>query len=239
MIIRDSASSHHLITQPDHAALAARIMRQWTARHFPNSPRKASILRAIEHHDDGWAGIDEELVLEPASGRLLSYIEVPDRIKQDTSLQGIEALTDDPWARGLVAHHRLHVYRHKAGEASWSRFFERVIAERDDAVRASECASLDALLEDYALVRAGDLSSLVFCDEGVRVGPEECGYAMHLDGTALVITPDPFGGDSFEIRVRAREIRQRSFPSPDEARDAVSNAVQIELVGRVRGARGG
>lgn len=235
MIIRDLASSHHLITQPDHAALAARIMQQWGAKHFPDSPRKPSILRAIEHHDDGWARVDEELALDPASGRLLSYVEVPDRIKQDTSLQGIEALTDDPWARGLVAHHRLHVYRSKAGEASWDRFFERVTAERDDAVRRSECGSLDTLREDYALVRAGDLSSLVFCDEGARIGPEECGYAMHLDGTTLVITPDPFDGDSVEIRVRAREIGRRSFPSPAEARDAVSNAVLIELVGRVRG----
>jgi Protein of unknown function (DUF3891) len=51
MIIRRLSSSLQLITQPQHAALAARIMREWDAAHFPDSPRKASILRAVEQHN--------------------------------------------------------------------------------------------------------------------------------------------------------------------------------------------
>ena len=55
MNIRRSGSSQQLITQPAHAALAARIMRQWEPDHFPDSSRKSSILKAVEHHDIGWA----------------------------------------------------------------------------------------------------------------------------------------------------------------------------------------
>ena len=58
MNIRRSGSSQQLITQPAHAVLAARIMRQWEPSHFPDSSRKSSILKAVEHHDTGWAEVD-------------------------------------------------------------------------------------------------------------------------------------------------------------------------------------
>ena len=64
MNIRRSGSSLHLITQPAHAALAARIMRQWDPSHFPDSSRKRSILKAVEHHDIGWADVDATLVVD-------------------------------------------------------------------------------------------------------------------------------------------------------------------------------
>lgn len=63
MIIRRLGSTDLLISQPEHAALSARILREWHADHFPDSPRKASILHAIEEHDGGWDEIDEALVI--------------------------------------------------------------------------------------------------------------------------------------------------------------------------------
>lgn len=109
MIIRRLGSSLHLITQPQHAALAARIMREWHVDHFPESPRKASILMAVEHHDDGWDDADASLVVDEASGRLLDFMEVSDTLKRETSSSGIERLASDPYAAALVAQHRLHV----------------------------------------------------------------------------------------------------------------------------------
>ncbi|MEO6214368.1 MAG: DUF3891 family protein [Vicinamibacterales bacterium] len=42
MIIRQFESTLQLISQPDHAALAFRIMRAWDVTHFPESPRNAN-----------------------------------------------------------------------------------------------------------------------------------------------------------------------------------------------------
>lgn len=72
MIIRRLASAVQLITQPDHAALSARIMRHWHPDHFPDRPRKPSILHAIEDHDAGWAEIDDTLVVDDATCRTSS-----------------------------------------------------------------------------------------------------------------------------------------------------------------------
>ena len=72
MIIRRLTSALQLITQPDRAALSARIMRLWHRVHFPDSARKASILHAIEEHDAGWAEIDASVTRDQriAHGRL-------------------------------------------------------------------------------------------------------------------------------------------------------------------------
>ena len=64
MIVRPAGDVLHLITQPDHAALARRIMDRWIADDLPASPRRASILRAIEEHDHGWLDVDAAPIVD-------------------------------------------------------------------------------------------------------------------------------------------------------------------------------
>jgi hypothetical protein len=236
VIIRRFASSQQLITQPAHAALAARMMMTWQLDHFAESRRRGSILRAIEQHDDGWADIDEALVVDDASGRLLDFIELPDALKREASSRGIQGLSHDPYAAALVAQHRLHVYRRYAEYGEWSAFFAQMRAARDSYLGATEHGSLDDLVRDYRLVRAGDLASLVFCNNGTDVGAEECGYAMRLEGTTLFVAPDPFGGRTVEIDIDAREIGSQSFTSAAGARHVVASAPVVRLRGLVKGA---
>src|ERR1700722_20038154 len=137
VIIRRFASSQQLITQPEHSALAARIMRQWQEDHFPESPRKASILHAIEQHDCGWAEVDEALLVDETTGQLLDFLEVSDAVKRDTSSRGIERLSLDPYAAALVTEHRLHVYGRYADYPEWRAFMADLTAARDAYLRAA------------------------------------------------------------------------------------------------------
>lgn len=229
MIIRRFASTLQLIAQPDHAALAFRIMRAWDVTHFPESPRKPSILSAIEHHDDGWAEADDTLILDETSGQLLDFIQAPDTVKRDTSSRGIERLESDPYAAALVAQHRLHVYRRYANDPEWRAFFLEVTTARDRYMRAAGAIPISDLLDDYRLVRAGDLASLAFCNQWTSTDADECGYAIRFDGTVLRITPDPFAGRSVEIEIDAREIPDRSFASQAEAQRVVASARIVKL----------
>jgi hypothetical protein len=238
VIIRRLASSQQLITQPAHAALAERIMRQWQPGHFPDSPRKASILNAIEHHDIGWSDIDETLVVDETTGRLLDFMEVSDAVKRDTSSRGIERLSLDPYGAALVAQHRLHVYRRYAGNPEWDGFFAEVAAARDKYFRSAGGVSLDELLRDYTFVRAGDLASLAFCNNWPDTADDGCGYSMRLEGASLFIVPDPFDGRTIEIAIEAREIDTRSFASAEHARRVVAAAPIVTLKGLVKGRRG-
>jgi hypothetical protein len=236
MIIRRLASSLQLITQPDHAALAERIVRHWQADGLPESPRKASILRAAEQHDNGWEEFDDTLVIDEKTGQLLDFIEVPDAVKRETSSRGIERLESDPYAAALVAQHRLHVYRRYKEHPDWKSFFDGVAAARDKYLRDSGHASLEQLLHDYRFVRAGDLASLAFCNNWTEVEAGECGYAMRFDGTALALNPDPFDGHTVEIGIDAREIAAQSFASAQDARRVFASAPVVTLRGIVRGA---
>ena len=220
MIIRRSASHLQLITQPAHAALSARIMREWGPGHFPETERKASILNAVEQHDCGWAEIDEALVLDTATGRLLDFTEVPDAVKRDTSSRGIAPLASDPYAAALAAQHRLHVYRRYIGDPEWAAFFAEMTATRDSYLRAARVESLDEMLRDYRLLRAGDLASLAFCNEWADTADDGCGYSMHCDGTTLTINPDPLGGRTIDIDIQARVISNERFGVPAEARQS-------------------
>ena len=235
MIIRRLESTEQLITQPDHAALAARIMRQWRAGRLEESPRRGSILHAVEQHDNGWVEVDEELVVDAATGRLLDFVEVPDAVKRVTSSRGIERLAADPYAAALVAQHRLHVYRRFESNPDWSSFFAEVTAARDSYRRAAGSTSLDELLEDYTFVRAGDLASLAFCNNWTAVDPDDCGYAMHLEGSTMTVAPDPFAGGSIEIHIEARQIGRATFRSPEDARRALASAPVVTLAGVIQG----
>lgn len=236
MIIRRSASTLQLITQPAHAALSARIMREWGPEHFPETGRKASILNAIEQHDCGWAEFDEVLVLDTATGRLLDFTEVPDVVKQDTSSRGIPPLASDPYAAALAAQHRLHVYRRYAEHPEWALFFAEMTSTRDSYLRVARVESLDELLRDYRLVRAGDLASLAFCNEWADTADDGCGYSMRFDGTTLTIDPDPLDGRTIDIDIAARVIDSERFDAVAEAQKAVATAPVITITGMVRGA---
>jgi uncharacterized protein DUF3891 len=234
MIIRRSTSSHQLITQPAHAALAARIMRHWQPNHFPDSPRKASILNAVEQHDNGWAEVDDALVVDETTGQLLDFVELPDALKRDTASRGIERLADDPYAAALVAQHRVHVYRRYAEHPDWRAFFDAVRVTRDSYLQAGPW-SLEQLLRDYTFVRAGDLASLAFCNNWSETADDGCGYAMRLDGTMLIIMPDPFEGRTIAIAIEAREIVPQAFDSAAHARRVVANAPIVTIKAQVRG----
>ncbi len=236
MIIRRSDSTLHLITQPAHAALSARIMREWGSDHFPETPRKASILHAIEQHDCGWAEFDKTLVIDEATGQLLDFTEVPDDVKRATSSRGIPPLASDPHAAALAAQHRVHIYRRYREDPAWEAFFAEVMSMRDTYLRAAGVRSLDELLRDYRFVRAGDLASLVFCNQWTDTEDDGCGYSMHLEGTMLTITPDPLEGRSIDIDIAAGVVANRRFASIAEAREAVAAARLVTLNGKVRGA---
>jgi hypothetical protein len=235
LIIRRLTSSQQLITQPAHAALAARIMRQWAPSHFPDSPRKASILNAVEQHDCGWAPADKSLVLDEKTGQLLDFTEVPDTVKRDTSSRGIAALSSDPYAAALCAQHRLHVYRRYIDDPDWNAFFTEMTSARDTYLHAASGDSLDQLLGDYRFVRAGDLASLAFCNNWVDTPDDGCGYSMRLDGTTLSIAPDPFEGRTIEIEIEARVIDNQRFASTGDARRVVASAPVVVLKGSVEG----
>jgi uncharacterized protein DUF3891 len=233
MIVRPHGASLLLITQPDHAALAARIMDRWLIGGFPGEPRRASILRAIAEHDNGWREVDAAPLLDEATGRVQDFISAPVQVRQSVWPRAVERLADDPTSAALVAEHAIQIYSRFRDDAAWNAFFaEMAMLRNEHASRAGLPA--EAIERQYFFVRAGDLISLTFCNAWAEV-QQIGGHDIQLrEGGVVTIRPDPFGGSSVPFDIPARAVHNRSFRSAAEAADAFRNASVITLSGIVR-----
>src|SRR5579862_296492 len=181
MILRPHGATRVAITQPDHAALAGRIMKAWRANGLPTNPRRDEILLAVAEHDNGWREIDAQFLRDPATGEILDFMTVSGDIKRGVWPRAIDRLSATPYAAALVAHHAAHVYSRYRTDPEWAAFFPEMEAMRD------RLASRDELLADYLFLRVGDLASLTFCTAAnMQVG--EFGYMVRLDGDDLKST---------------------------------------------------
>jgi hypothetical protein len=210
MILRLHGSTRVAITQPDHAALAGRIIGAWRANGLLDSPRRDDILLAVAEHDNGWREIDDALLVDPATGAILDFMTVPAHVKRGVWSRAIARLAATPYAAALVAHHAGHVYSRYRSDEAWLPFFAEMDASRDRLLREAVAVTCDNLLADYVFLRIGDLASLAFCTAGTMLGGE-FGYTVRLDGTRVVITPDPFEGADVPFSIDGYEIEGYTF----------------------------
>ena len=232
MIVRSSGHVLHLITQPDHAALAGEIMRKWEP--LREAERRTSILLAIAEHDNGWREPDAAPSTDAASGAIQDFIVIPAPVRQAVWPRGIARLAHDPWAAALVAQHALTVYDRFRSDAAWSTFFPAIEALRNDLV-ARTPLGVEQLLQDYAFVRIGDLISLMFCAAWREESFLE--WQFQREGDSVYVTPDAFGGAQVTMAVVAREIPNRPYRSDAELHETLRNAPIVRLRGSVSGGR--
>ena len=229
MIVRSSPDIIQLITQPDHAHLARRIMEHCVP--LSSLPRRDRILHAIAEHDNGWAEEDAAPTVDPRTGSVVDFVSAPLGVRHGVWPRAIERLAAAPWAAALVAQHAITVYDRFRPDPEWTSFFAAMETARDARLRASGMP-LDDLQADYAFVRLADLISLTFCvgwTDEQRFGD----WAVQLSGTRVVVTPDPFGGATIPIAIETRTIRRRTFRSDAELRDAFKDARAATLGGEV------
>jgi hypothetical protein len=231
VIIRQVGERILLITQPDHAHLARRVMEHCAP--LAASPRRDEILLAIGEHDNGWTEEDAAPRVNLATGEVFDFVSAPADVRQAVWPRGVARLASDPWAAALVAQHAVTVYDRFRSDRDWAPFFAEMEAARDAMVRATD-RDLDELLSDYVFVRLADLISLTFCvgwDDEQRFG----GWAVQRAETRVVVTPDAFGGAEIPIAIDAREIVRRTFRSDAELRAALSEARSVTLRGELLG----
>jgi uncharacterized protein DUF3891 len=233
VIVRTDSDPPLLITQPDHAALAATIMRGWVSGGLPESPRNVAIMLAIQAHDNGWQEVDAEPCLDPATGRVLDFIHVPEDVRHAVWKRGVARLAGEPYAAALVAQHALHIYRRMRQQPGWRQFFVDMTAARDQHLTASH-ETIETLQREYAFLRLADLAALTFCGVETNGQAQEMGYDIRLEGPHLIIAPDPYAGGAFDIEIAGRELAS-SFASVADARTAWQAAPRRTVAGVVSG----
>jgi hypothetical protein len=245
MIVRRDGADWLLISQPDHAGLAGRVMEGWRADGFPERPTRARVLRATRDHDMGWREEDAAPRVSPA-GDPVDFVAAPLDVRQGVWPRALDTLApEDPYVAALVAQHAITVYRRFSGDPAWRGFFTRLEARRDDLVAqamtepaagpGTEPVAFGSFLLDYTMVGLGDLLSLIFCNGWPEPYLIER-YQAILRDNRLTISPDPFDGATIALDVVARRIPARPYASDQDLRDTFARAASQHLTGVAVGA---
>ena len=121
MIRRDAGADWLLITQPDHAAVAATLAAHVGGRRFaPLLAQRQSVLSAIAAHDDGWHPHDDDAPTLDDHGRPLDVFEAPRSVALPAWSGSTERATvaAGPYAGLLVSLHGLSLSIHAAGPST-------------------------------------------------------------------------------------------------------------------------
>lgn len=230
MIVRYIDDRVLLITQPDHARLAAEVMSHCSA--LEHHPRRDTILYAIESHDDGWAIEDANPSIDPATGEVADFIRARTEVRQGVWPRVVGALAEqDPWAAALVAHHALTVYTRLRANPDWHAFFTKLGVIRDALLKKARRKPMD-LESDYVFLRLGDLISLAFCTGSSDLN-QFAGYRVELFREKVIVHPDLFAGMEIPIQVAAAELSTKKFRSDAALREELQLAIPATLVGTV------
>ena len=236
MIVRDDRDTFVLITQPDHAQLAEAIVAAIRTEAAVNGAARRTILLATREHDNGWTEVDAFPTVDSATGRPCDFMSGPAAVKHELWLRGIaRAAKADGLAGALVAEHALTVYGYRRGERAWAPFFSTIEGMRDALLqRVGFSDDRDTFDAYYRCVRLGDFFSLQFCN-GWTDPKTTLGYRAQMDGTTLVISPDPFAGARVDLRAVGHRIPARPYRDDAQLRAALAGATPEIVIGTARG----
>lgn len=194
MIRRETASGLTLISQVDHAYLAARLAACWGNADVPPLPLSSSLLQAVARHDDGWQPWEAAPDLDDEIGQPLNFTEMPMDVATDI------------WSRSIA--------RCSHGMPSAARAMNRITAllrEQGSELQADMALVLDCVLRqpDRFTVEAAVLA----CgEEGVP--PEQVARFLPLLEEAGVLTSRRWTGGARLYDLNADLSRRDEAPLP-------------------------
>lgn len=246
MLVRDAGDAWQIVLQTDHADLSAQLLAAWGGDGFARPEPYASVVRAAQRHDDGWAVWERRPRLAPDGGAPQNFIGVGVPVHLAFYRAGVEVACDeDPYAGLLVSMHMSGLYRRRygvvpAGEMRLSpelRAQADVYCDQEEERQAALVAELG--VEDaerwtnYALLQVADLVSL-YCQLGdleSGVGaPGSVAEVPAADGarTSMTITPlgpwrlrfdpYPFAETPLALTMVRRMVPKRAWADDDDFR---------------------
>ncbi len=209
MIVAPDCDRLRLVTQPDHARLAAELLSLWRADGLPAHPRRAELLFAVREHDNGWREADAAPAADPRTARPHSFLDLPFAPRGEIWERGTARfLTERPYAALLVTWHALEVHADRRSRPEWGPLLERLEERRRELLEATGADAAE-VAEDYRWLDLADFLSLVACN-GWTEPFERRGIRGRLAGASLLLEPFPLAGAT-TLRVDCRWIPDRPY----------------------------
>jgi hypothetical protein len=246
MIVATERGDSLLVTQNDHAALAAELLGSWRA--VADIPQRELLLRATRRHDNGWRETDSAPRID-AEGNPQDFRSVPSRERRRLWERGIERYRrSDPECALLVVEHALWLHRDVVADPDLLALTETARQLREE-LTGEDPGRLGLVTELYPWLRLADDLSLRSCmGLGAPFQLELPGAQRSLTGTLrseahredpvhstlwkLCLDPFPLAGAT-TFRIRHRRISRRAYRDDADLAVALASARWTELGLRV------
>ncbi len=236
MIVRDAVADWQVVLQTDHADLSAAFARAWADK----GARHDSLAVAAERHDDGWAVWEQSPMIDPETGKPVTFLDVRVPAHLAFYRAGIAAITDeDPYAGLLVSMHGAGIYRQRYGMEPGLKLThaDEVKRQVDAFVDEQEADYAERIAAtgveegrrwaDYKLLQLYDRLSLYFCMRDVEGGEEAelQGYRLEPLGPWHVrMEPFPFTASPARFGLLRRVLPKRDWTQQTFRRELFGTA---------------
>ncbi len=201
-----------VVTQADHARLAAEMLRLFRAPAIAAHPRREALLAAIAAHDDGWWEADAAPTLDAATGGPADFRALPAERRTEIWRRGVERHAErSPYLAAIAAGHVLRLLATWGGP-KWAPFRAELEARRDEIAAAGELDPA-ALAADDAWLRLGDDLSLAACSRErsfVASLPLRAEIALAEGRIDLALDPFPLAGAT-RFELAGRHLPRRRY----------------------------
>ena len=232
------ASPMIMITQNDHAHLAADFLALVRIQGLPNHPMREELLFATREHDNGWAEMDSAPMIHP-DGRPHDFESLPVHLRQELWQRGIDR--HDPQQNPLVAllilTHALQIHLPLENDAAWTSQLEawRLQQETLLDVCQTNMATIDSCYQWLSLADHVSLAACTHQSQPLTIGSFHLTPEPNENGLLASVGIDPFplaGSTSFKIA--ARRMENRRFRSDSDLAIALATARWERLSIRIK-----
>ncbi len=218
MIVNEdtAAGTLLLISQPDHAVLAAELLALWRTDGMPAHPRRGDLLFAVREHDNGWREFDSAPAVDAVSRRPIDFLTAPAPTRMEVWRRGSERhAAEHPYVAALIAEHARRLLAAQRGTEPWTDLLEW-LDERQAAWLAEAAMDEASLHADYLWLDRVDRISLFACGCAGVVAPAGLSLRRLEPATAdpvhIEVAPLPFAGAT-TFRVPCRRVPVRDYAS--------------------------
>jgi hypothetical protein len=239
MIRRDAPDGWLLISQVEHARIAAEIAQAWGNVRTAPLPCRDELVAAVRHHDDGWSEWEAAPTRDPVTGRPRDFLEMPMPDSTAIWTRSIDACASLSLWCGLwvsrhfyrlaeqAQQHRTDEEDHEAASAFLQQQGDRQIDWRHKLVAAY---TPELEVAGFQWLRFFDLFSLWLCCAERTVPDTLCVSGVPplrvcpLGPAHVGLSPFPLRTGRTTLSVSASMLTRREYASDEELRSTISRA---------------
>jgi len=237
-----------LLSQVDHACLAARVAEVWGQAPFATLTPREEVLAGIRHHDDGWAAWERRPKVDPRSGRPLDFTEVSIDDWLPIWQNSIDAAAQcGPLPACMVAGHftaLLHRFHSRWNQVpAYTQLAMSFLARQENATAAwlrQWCVMHGVTTAHAQATAARSLAELQWFDWlslWLCCGERADAVTFDTPSGRLTITPQPnrfmllapwpLSVPHLEISATGRQVAAREYTSADDLAQAPASEVTL------------